>query len=159
MLPSKLYHGTGFNDLVLKPGYEHTGKEIKWDETESNRYLYATTDKESAIGLGWASSIEKSFELDRFKIEGDILVIELSSKHRQVGLKELLECPVFLHEFKPKSTDHWELVGNAVNNFQSEYKTNETIRMTKAPTRIDIRKWVRTKKATIINNPPPSAGW
>ena len=44
MLPSKLYHGTGFNDLVLKPGYEHTGKEIKWDETESNRYLYATAD-------------------------------------------------------------------------------------------------------------------
>ena len=159
MLPSKLFHGSAYNDRVLKPGFEHTGIEVHWDETESNRFLYATTDKESAIGLGWASSIEKSFELDRFQIEGDTLTIQLSPKHQSVTLRELLECPVFLYTFKPKAEEHWELVGNKVNNFHVEYKTKTTIKITTTVVRVNLRAWLRIKNIHLNSKTPASASW
>lgn len=159
MLPKKLYHGSGFNDRVLKPGFEHTDIEVHWDETESNKFLYATTDKESAIGLGWASSIEKSFELDRFKIEPDTIIIELSPKHQSATLRELTACPVFLYTLTPKPADQWVLVDNAVNNFQTEYKTQATIKVTTPPARVDLRTWLRGKKIVLNRKPPASASW
>lgn len=158
MLPNKLFHGSAFNDRILKPGFEHTGVEVRWDETESNRFLYATTDKDAAIGLGWASSIEKSFELDRFKFEGDTLVIELSPKHQGVSLRDLLACSVFLYTLKPKPEDQWVLVDNAVNNFKSEYKTQATIKVN-PPTRIDLRGWLRNKNVVLNSKSPASASW
>ena len=53
----------------------HTGVEVKWDKTESNKWLYATTMMGEAVALGFASVIEKKYRLDRYQFKGDTITI------------------------------------------------------------------------------------
>jgi len=52
-----LFHGSGFDQSELMPGFYRSGNLVKWDETESNMFLYTTTEREVAIGQGFASTV------------------------------------------------------------------------------------------------------
>lgn len=142
MLPTVLYHGSAFWTGKLKPGFQHTGVEVKWDETESNHYLYATTEREMAITLGWASAIEKRYGLDHFQTIGNSILIDVPKDVRPKPKKEeLLELEVWLYKIVPAPKEDWELNKNPHNNLKSEYRTQRTI-TPKSLEKINLKEWI-----------------
>lgn len=143
-LPDVLYHGSRFHQKELKPGFMHTGVVTRWDDGESNIFLYATTEKETAIGLGLSAAIEYTFKLERFKIEGD--QIWINSKHQGVNLESIQQLSVYLYTIMPQVRDQWVTNDNHKNNINSEYKTNQILKGNLAVEKIDLRAWLSTKE-------------
>lgn len=152
MLPSVLYHGSMYQASILKPGFEHTQEEVTWDVTESNRYLYATTEKDTAILLGFASAIEHTYGLDYFHTQGNEIVIDLApdknNKKQIVKLDQLLNLPVYLYEIRPTGRHHWEHNKNEQNKLDTEWKSNRHILPSKVE-KIDIRKHFKDYKIVV----------
>jgi len=91
-----LYHGSGYQQDELKPGIHYTGKKVEWDKTESNEWLYATTSMEEAIAQGFASSVEKHYNLVRFMSQGrDLTLVFDGAVPTQAQLAAL---PLFLYK-------------------------------------------------------------
>lgn len=136
-----LYHGSGFKHDELKPGIMHSGKLVKWDKTESNEWLYATTVKEEAIRLGFASSVEKKYPLDRFNWDGKTLLMTFSGHKPTVT--QLSDLDLFLYTIH-WDKDIWKKVNNQHNNIDTEYKTKSIIRPNAIELReqIDIALWL-----------------
>lgn len=144
-----LYHGSGFNNSLLKPGFNHTGILVKWDQTENNKFLYATTDRDTAIELGFASSIEKTFEIDRFHVENKSIIIE---SQKLLSLANLKKVPVFLYTIVVKEKDDWIKNINPNNNINTEYKTSKTINSISSIEKIDISSWLNVYNVKIIKS-------
>lgn len=142
----KLYHGSHYWTTLLRPGIHYTEKEVFWDETESNRFLYASPDKDECIVLGWASAIEKHYEMDEFHHENKSIRILL--KEETPPLKKLLDLAVFLYEITVKPEDKWINVNNKVNSIDNEYKTPNEIEYDKVE-KIDIPKHLSTFKISL----------
>lgn len=137
-LPKTLYHGSGFEQTELKPGYKHTKKLVTWDNTESNAYLYATIYKEAAELLGISSSLEKKFELHRTQINEESKTVNLIFYNDIPDKEELFKVPVYLYTIP--FTDAWRKNTNKVNNIEGEYKTVETITNISSIEQVDVRK-------------------
>lgn len=140
-LPTHLYHGSAYLHHELMPGYARSGKLVKWDETESNEWLYATTNMRSAQLLGLASAVEKHYLLNHFKIhdEGITFVVE-GNALTYANLKGL---GVFLYTLVPRQQDGWVKNNNEHNNLDTEWKTKATIRDgIKSAQRLDLGKWL-----------------
>lgn len=146
MLPSVLYHGSAYWTNVLKPGFKHTGVEVQWDETESNKFLYATTERETAIGLGLASAIEKAYTLNQYQIRGNSITINTDQK---ITVVDLYELEVWIYTIHPGPKENWSLNKNPHNGLDTEFKTDHTIRSVRTVERVDIKKWLRNKDVII----------
>jgi len=121
----KCYLNISITDLffktdILKPAYKITGKEEKWDKTESNKFLYATTDIKEALELGFASSINQLFLLNRFQSKANIFVV---STERISDKKSVLSLKFWQYSIKPNQNDGWQKVNNKFNNNSNEWKT------------------------------------
>lgn len=152
MIPTALYHGSAYWAKDLKPGFERSGEIVRWDDTEDNTYLYATTEREKAIVLGFASAIEKKFGLDRFQHIGDRLILDIPRQPHgyTVGEDQLRELEVWLYEIIPHTRDGWRLNKNEHNNMQNtEYKTKSTIRSIRSVTLVDVKSWLRGYKVEV----------
>jgi hypothetical protein len=103
-LPPFLYHGSRFKQPELMPGFLRSGKLVRWDNTESNKFLYATTEKSLAIELGFASSIEKQFKIDRFEVEHGKMHIQTAD---YMTIKDLEKVPVFIYTIEYEREDGW----------------------------------------------------
>lgn len=146
MLPNVLYHGSAYWTNELKPGFEHTGIEVQWDETESNRFLYATTERETAIELGLASAIEKAYTLNSYQTRGNAIMINCDQK---ITVKDLYDLEVWIYTIQPGPKENWSLNKNPHNGLSTEFKTDHTVRSIRAVDRIDIKKWLRNKDVII----------
>lgn len=147
-LPHYLYHSSSFYHSELMPGFKRSGVLVNWDEVESNEWLYATTSKESAIELGLASSIEKSFKLNFFKSEGDKITIVVEGSGLKYG--PLVNLKVYLYTFTPSVNDEWIKNNNPHNNLDTEWKTQATVvRDIVRTERVDLKEWLRKKKVEI----------
>lgn len=146
--PDRLYHASGYQTLDLRPGYEHTGVEVKWDNGESNRYLYATTDRESAVDLGIASALEKKFKLDRFQTHGNQIAITTPDA---ITMSDLEGLNVFIYEIEPKSAHGWVKNNNTSNGMATEWKTGSTVHF-RSCQKIDMASWLKTKNVSIKRN-------
>lgn len=151
MLPSTLYHGSAFWTKELKPGFKHTGIEVRWDQTESNHFLYATTDREQAIVLGFASAVEKKFGLDHFQSVGKTILLDVPRQPHGYTVKEeqLYQLEVWLYTIVPTARDGWALNRNAHNQLTNEYKTQNTVRGIRGVEKIDVREWLKQYELTI----------
>lgn len=149
MLPTSLFHGSGYWAKELKPGFERSGELVRWDETEDNTFLYATTDREKAIVLGFASALEKKYGLDRFQHMGDKLILDVPRQPHgyTVGLEQLYHLELWLYELTPHTRDGWQLNKNEHNGMRNtEYKTKNTIRNIRSTTPVDVRQWLSNYK-------------
>jgi hypothetical protein len=146
MTSKLLYHGSGYNQKELMPGFKRTGKIVRWDETESNEWLYATTDKQEAIGQAFASMMEKTHGITRYKAHGN--VIELTVPENRIpprGDIERLELFLYTIVIKPK--DEWVKNDNAHNKLLTEWKTQSTITAgIISQEQIDLVAWLAPKK-------------
>lgn len=118
----KLYHGSGYKHRILLPGFERSGVERRWDKTESNRYLYATTEPVMAVLLGIASAIEQRYPLDEFHIDGKEVTYRVAGG-KKVNLRNL---PVWLYTLDGDDQS-WTKVNNVSNGMDTEYRTQRRI--------------------------------
>jgi hypothetical protein len=119
-LPNYLYHGSAYKQNELMPGYQRSNELVRWDKCETNEWLYACDDKETAILLGISSAIEKKFKLDHYKFEGKHIYIETSEP---LTPKDIHSLQVFLYTIKPEADDGWMENYNPINGLNGEFKT------------------------------------
>ena len=127
-LPRILYHASPYSNEVIKPGIEHSGELRQWDETESNRFVYASSSKAEALVNGIASCVEnffgEKFKLTRMQYTEGRLVVEGDG---HLDWNDLCERDVFLYLVKGRVSHGWVPVNNANNGSDTEWKTAETI--------------------------------
>lgn len=150
-----LYHGSAFKQDELKPGFHHTGKKTSWDQTESNVWLYATTLRDEAISLGFASAVEKQFDVKRYHTEGDTIHFDIRSGET-LQRQDLNEIKVYLYTIQYDKRDGWVKVNNQFNGIDQEYKTTHVIKGNLFNREdIDIAQWLEDKKLTIASESMP----
>lgn len=140
VLPKLLYHGSLYEQTELKPGFRHTGKVVSWDKTESNMFLYATSIKDTAIELGFASAIEKLFDVEHFRSQGSVISIE---SDKPLTLEALSKVTVYLYTIRCLDKDGWLKNDNKHNGLTTEYKTDRTIMAIDSLIKVDITEWLK----------------
>jgi len=145
---SHLYHGSGYKQDELKPGFMHSGELVEWDKTESNEWLYATELMEEAIAQGLASTIEKSFKLCRYQSSGNEVTMIFEGKAPTRQEIDLLEVHLYKIDWVKNM---WVSVDNLHNGMVNEYKTKHIIEagMIDSCNLVDIRHWLSRKKVVI----------
>jgi hypothetical protein len=146
MLPPLLFHGSRFKQNELQPGFNHTRKIVQWDKTESNVFLYATSVRETAIELGFASSLEKIFEIDLFRVQGKEILIECNA---ELSMRDLATVPVYLYQLKCKEEDGWVKNDNETNGITTEYKTQRRITEIDLCEKVNIAEWLKQYKVSV----------
>lgn len=143
-----LYHGSGYKHPELKPGIMHSGELQKWDKTESNEWLYATTLMEEAVAQGFASVIEKHWNLSRYQSHGDTVVVIIDGP--LPSQRELEALQVYLYKID-WDTNLWAKVDNMHNGMTNEYKTKSVIgaKMIDSCTLVDLKGWLGGKKLEV----------
>lgn len=157
---TKLYHGSGYLHNELKPGYMHTGQEVFWDETESNRYLYATIDREEAIELGFASAVEKAFLLNRFQSDGNKYTFTFEDKVTP-KLSDLEKLVLYIYDIKYADDSGWKHVNNQTNGIDTEYKTDKVIEsaLIIKTEKVNLKDWLSDKEIIIKSSKPKYTKW
>lgn len=139
-LPAILFHGSRYKQNELQPGYNHSRKIVKWDGVENNTFLYATSVHKTAIELGFASSLEKLFDITFFRVQNKEIIIECATA---LKLKDLSQVPVYIYRIKCNAEDHWEKNDNKSNGLTTEYKTHSTIKDILSCDRLDVAEWLK----------------
>jgi hypothetical protein len=155
-----LYHGSGFKQEELMPGFKRSGKLVRWDETESNEFLYTTTDKTEAISQAFASMLEKHYDSVHYKTDKNRIDIKMKWDYRP-GRDELARLEIFLYTIEPIKEDGWIKVNNAVNGLETEYKTRNTIKESiVSREEVDLIEWLKGKDVHIaLENQPAYVNW
>lgn len=146
-LPETLYHGSAFKTEPLRPGFHHSNTLVTWDNTESNKFLYATTDRDEAIMLGFASSIEKKYDLHNFKNVGNSIQVTL--QFDKPSWKDLAKLPLYLYIIPVRQNDHWVKNTNPDNQIETEWKTDRVIQDAVVEV-IDLTAWLKDKTILIL---------
>lgn len=124
-----LYHGSGYKQTELKPGFQHSKELVKWDKYESNDYLYVSSHKNSAILLGIVSAWEKKFPIASTKIDEQSRQIRLEFYDKVPSTDELNRVDAWLYTIaRNDEEDGWVHNHNPFNNIKTEYKTKSTIK-------------------------------
>lgn len=148
-----LYHGSGYKNKELKPGYLHTGKFIKWDITESNEYLYATTEKNIAIILGWVGAINIKYNCKKTQTNTTEIILHFDNDVKE---KDIIHLPVYVYTIKYQEYDKWIKNNNEFNSLETEYKTKSIIASDNILKieNINMRQYLKDNniKIKIINN-------
>lgn len=121
-----LYHGSAYLQDELKPGYQHSKKQVVWDKYESNHWLYATTNRLSAELLGISSCWEKLYDLKETHFDQKTKKIHLVFYKSPPSVELLKEAVVYLYTL-PYNPTVWVKNNNPNNNIEDEYKTQATI--------------------------------
>lgn len=124
-MPEKLYHASGYWQLMLRPGFHYTGEEVFWDETESNKFLYAGEDKDFVTDMGFASVIEKSYNLESFHSDKNKIEIRLRANSAPLTVSKIKLLSIYLYEMRFKKSDKWVPV--ETHNTEKEWKTKNTV--------------------------------
>ena len=121
--PLKLYHGSRFLTTLLKPGFEHTGRLIKWDHTEDNTWLYASTIKEEAQLNALASALEANYGATRIAFDSKQVSVYSARRIIEEEVRRIKVCVYTL-----RLTSDWIKVNNEHNGSDTEYKTRANIK-------------------------------
>lgn len=136
-IPEYLYHGSGYEQDELKPGYSHSKELTTWDKYENNTYLYATTIRDSAIALGFSSAIEKKYDLESTHISEKTKTIKLVFRQNIPDIKDIENIKVYLYTLK-YDPNIWTKNNNPFNNIDNEYKTKKEIKDIVSRNMVDI---------------------
>lgn len=152
--PLHLYHASGFLTDVLHPGIFYTGELQRWDEVESNEYLYATLFKDLCINLGISSAVDKKFMLNEFHTSENEKVLEfvMDMNSPPLTYQQLFLMPVFLYQIKFVKSDGWVPVVNESTTPGSEWKTKKNITRFVKREQINVKRWLDSR-TVIIRHP------
>lgn len=155
-MPSPLFHGSMYKQSELMPGFKRSGEKVEWDGVESNEYLYATTDRETAINQGFASALEKVFPVERFRTEGDDIHVHV--KGQPPSEEAMRKITVYLYTLKDLPHDLWRKNNNKVNGLDSEWVTQNTIcDGIESCETIDVPAWLAGRAITFHKHEEPDA--
>lgn len=138
--PEFLYHGSLFKQAELMPGFKRTNKITRWDKTESNIFLYASSVENTAIELGFASAIEKLFAVSHFHSQNGKIEIETNDT---VTRDELTNVVVYLYKIRFNPKEGWLKNDNKHNGLTTEYKTPLDVYDIVSCEQVDIAKWLK----------------
>lgn len=147
MLPKFLYHGSLYKQAELMPGFKRSGKLVQWDGIENNTYLYTTTDKNEAIGLGLGSTIEKKFNSRRFSTYDNNIVVYFTGSTPTI--EDIHGLEIYVYTLTPTPQDNWVKNNNPFNNIDTEWVTQATIKSITKCERVDIKKWLNNKNLAL----------
>lgn len=157
-----LYHGSKYKHRELKPGFMWTGEEKNWDQTESNRFLYATKARDAAIDMGFASALEQDFLLKRIQTRGNRVVITIESGPMPTR-DDLKKIVVYVYKIDKKDADGWQEVNNRFNNMAEEYKSDKNIPASSIVQTQEIKMadWLLAREITVKDalGKPAWSGW
>ncbi len=140
-----LYHGSGFDQEELMPGFLRTGKRVEWDHVESNDWLYTTTSKEEAISMAFASMIEKTYNGVRYEKKGTSIIVSFDSETFPTR-QELERLEIFLYTVRLDEHDGWIKNANEHNQIKTEWKTKSIIKDSiLKKEQVDLSRWLATK--------------
>jgi len=145
--PKYLFHGSSFHHEELMPGYYRSKELVEWDDGESNLFLYATSSRQEAISLGFASSIEHKHTLDKISLDEN--VIDILTSNTSFSLEDLHKLEVYVYTIVFNDSDKWIKNNNDVNNIKTEWKTDKTKIKYLTVEKINIPNWLKDKKITI----------
>lgn len=151
-----LYHGSAFLQDKLSPGILHSGVLVKWDRTESNKWLYTSSCIETATVLGLASAVEKKFDLVSFSNSGDCLRFQFD-ENKVVTKEDISSLVVYLYKIKYSVNDQWVKVNNLHNGIDNEYKTQQVVSY-ESVQQLNTDKILEGKQI-VINNKPVYSSW
>lgn len=151
-----LYHGSAFSTLNLMPGFNRSGKLEEWDNTESNKFLYASADPEVATEQAFASQASKMFLVNRFQSHGNNLILTIE-RSRPMPRDAFKDCFVYLYRIAYHKKD-WQEVNNRTNGLTGEFKTQKTlVTEIESTQRILVNDWLKDKNLQIVLvQPKPS---
>lgn len=135
----QLFHGSRFNHRVLSPAIKHTGTKVEWDDTESNEWLYATSEENDAVLFGLFSYIEQTSPIEGLHLDGK----EVTLDGEPVNLDGIV---IFVYTLD--KTDDWTLVNNDVNGYAEEYKTKSDVRPLHVK-RVNALKFLKSNGYTV----------
>lgn len=152
-----LYHGSGYKQPELKPGFLHSGVLVEWDKTESNKWIYAAVLMEDAIAQGLASVIEKSYKLARYQSVGNKITMTFDGPAPKQ--KDIEALTVYLYTIDWDESI-WTKVNNPHNGMDNEFKTEKTIvaSMIDSCEKVDIKHWL-SRKEVVIRAKSASMNW
>lgn len=146
----KLYHGSGYLHEELMPGFLRSGVLEQWDKTESNQYLYASTSKEVATDMGFASTIDKHYDLQRYRSDGRSLTVVLRDKTLPT-MDDLAALPLFVYQISHSVKDGWVKNANTHNHLVNEYKTDQIVPAERVKVlAFSLSQWLKSKRVAII---------
>lgn len=127
-IPPLLFHGSMFKQDELKPGFQHTGKVVKWDKTESNEWLYVSSDPTEATLLGIASALEKTHGTHGYRYDENLRELTIRHAKPELRIEDVYMLDVYLYRIFGDAKDGWFLNYNLQNGIRTEYKTQATIK-------------------------------
>ncbi len=147
-VPEKLYHGAPFNNAILKPGIKYSKKLVKWDGTESNEFLYASSTKEEAIAMSFASLLEKKYKIEKFQVIKNTIKV---TSNDDIKKTDFQETKLYLYIIETTEGQNWIKVNNIHNRSDTEYKTKEDIDPDHFDKEeINLSEWLEDKKIMFI---------
>lgn len=157
---TNLYHGSAYDQKELMPGFKRSGVLVKWDGTESNEFLYVTTDRTEAISQACAHILEKQYDSIHYKTNHKEIRVKLDGKHRP-SRNELARFTIFLYVIHFDAHDGWLKVNNQQNGLTTEWKTTKTIDKNIINVeKINLKEWLEDKELNIsLEERPVFAGW
>lgn len=158
-LPALLYHGSAYRQDELMPGFQRSHEEVRWDQGESNRFLYATTEKEVAIALGFGSALEKRFPIDRFVVADDNISVYIDAKELPLLKASVVHLAVYLYTISPVPSQRWIKNTNLSNGLTTEYKTAQTITALETVQCVDLPQWLSKRSFHVIASRPNWERW
>lgn len=150
--PNRLFHSSAFAVTELKPGFLITGEEVRWDETESNKFLYATEDKDFASQMGFATAIDKHTMMNEFHSKDDLIEIVLDKESQPMSRGLLKTINYYLYTIRFRLGDKWIKNENPINNAPNEWKTDRPINAILRVERISCMDYIKDKDL-IIRHP------
>lgn len=153
-IPETLYHGALGIYETLMSGFARTGELVKWDQTESNEFLYATSSREEAISQGFASAVEKRWLLNRYQTSGHRITISIEPGSTLPTLAQLKTIDVYLYTIHTSPDQDWKKNTNEFNGLDTEYKTAKNIYgQDFRQEKVNIAEWLLRKNVSIKINP------
>jgi hypothetical protein len=139
-MSDKIYHGSMFDVTELKPAFQITKTLVRWDHTESNKFLYATKCKDEAIDQGFFSMMSLTDEVDEIHSDGKNIVVISKNPNKLIKLGNK---PIYVYELELSSD--WTKVNNQHNGLGEEYKTKKTISDILSKEKIEFSTWIKNK--------------
>ena len=144
-----LFHGSRFRQTELMPGFQRSGEMVRWDQTESNLWLYATSNQDEAVRQGLFAIFANAFDVKRCTSAAGQLVIELYPQLATFGMEAWLrQQSLFLYQLHAEDGGVWVKNDNAHNKLVTEWKTQATVKPESVDV-IDIEAWLAKRNLKI----------
>lgn len=140
MIPKELllYHGSAYRETKeLKPGFMHTGVLQQWDQTETNEWLYFTSDAREAKLQALAGAIAKKYLLDQFQYDmgKKSLTVRLTKRPEDPDIhkvsRDIFTARMYMYVLRAKNIPGLVANNNPHNGMKTEYKTRQVVDLDK----------------------------